>query len=106
MPKGRPKGSADLRKLLRVFHVLAKNPQGLWIREIARQAKVHPSTVSNYANSLLAPILEDICLEREEKPILRVIRLKEGILKRLQSGEKPEEILFSLELIKLTTRKK
>lgn len=44
---GRKKGP-DEDKVKKILEVLRKNPQGLWIREIARQAKLSTTTTHRY----------------------------------------------------------
>ncbi len=101
---GRPPGE-DLRKAARVIEVLREAPQGLWLREIAKRAGIHPTTVANYANSLLSPILDDVILGRDEKPILRVLKLKDEVLERIEKGEAIEDILNTLVMIKYRKQK-
>jgi len=95
----RPPGE-DLRKVARMIEVLIEAPEGLWLREIAKRAGIHPTTVANYANSLLSPILDDVILGKDEKPILRVLKLKDEVLERIGRGETIEEILKSLVMLK------
>ena len=90
--RGRPRG-ADMRKVLRVIHVLAREPQGLWLREISKRCGIHPTTVSNYANTILSPLLEDVSLGSDEKPILRVLKLKDWVFERLERGEDIRRII-------------
>ena len=44
---GRKKGP-DPRKIRLIKETLIKNPEGLWIREIARKTGLDDSTVSRY----------------------------------------------------------
>ena len=43
-----PKKGFDKDKINKIKAVLEKNPQGLWVREIARKAGLDKSTVSIY----------------------------------------------------------
>jgi hypothetical protein len=92
MKRGRPKG-VDMRKVLKVINVLVNEPQGLWLREISKRCNIHPTTISNYANTILSPLLEDVSLGKDEKPILRVLRLKNWVFERLEKGEDISKIL-------------
>ena len=42
--------SIDKDKIKKIKKILRKNPNGLWIREIARKAGLDKSTVSIYIN--------------------------------------------------------
>ncbi len=101
MPKadkpGRP-GGPDPKKAMLIIKILYENPEGLWLREIAKRAKIHPSTVSHYIDTVLAPLVEDTKLGRE-KPILRVIKLKPFIIDKLSRGESLSDTLRYLRLV-------
>ena len=79
---GRKKGF-DKRKITSIIGVLANNPEGLWLRRIAEETKLHPSTVTKYIDTLLKPLVEDVSLGGTGKPLLRVIKLKPFVLERL-----------------------
>ncbi len=101
--RGRPPGP-DRKKILIILKVLAEAPEGLWIREIARRSRLNPMTVSNYANTALRPFLEDISLG-DEKPILRVLRLKKWALEKIRSGATLSEIMRWSEIIRRVGKK-
>lgn len=75
--KGRPRGIV-INKLERMFDVLKKYPDGIWLRKLAILTKIHTSTVSRYID------LYDVYFEVNEirspagKNIIKVVRLKEG----------------------------
>jgi DNA-binding IclR family transcriptional regulator len=95
---GRKKGF-DKRKVTAIISVLANNPDGLWLRRIAQETKLHPSTVTKYIDTLLKPMVEDVSLGGSGKPLLRVIRLKSLVLERLQKGERLDQIMKVLKLM-------
>ncbi len=97
--KGRPSGY-NIQNILAITKVLIENPEGLWLRKIAKKANLHPNTVSNYLNTVLSPLVEDISLGDDEKPIIRVIRLKPSIYKKIQEGTNINELLKFSQIIK------
>lgn len=44
---------ADAKKLKSLLRVLESHPEGLWVRELAREAKLDKSTVSRYISKQL-----------------------------------------------------
>ena len=89
MAKRGRKPGLNPNKIKDILSVLANNPEGLWLRQIAVQTKMHPSTVSRYVESVLKPMTEEENLgsEDEKKPIIRVIRLKPYVIEQLQQGK-------------------
>ena len=69
-----PRTGPDEKRLKAIKHVLKKNPQGLWIREIARQSGISKSTVHFYINSYMAGEIEDVL--RGKGNFIRIVRLK------------------------------
>lgn len=90
--RGRPIG-VDQQKLATVVKILAENPDGIWLRKIAKKANLHPTTVGNYMDSVLSPLIEDVSLGSEQKPIIRVIKLKSSVMRRLDEGATLRQIL-------------
>lgn len=56
---GRRKGP-DEEKIKKILEVLKRNPQGLWIREIARQAKLSKTTVHRYLTEFMDNEIEEV----------------------------------------------
>lgn len=96
--KGRPKG-VSTEKIALIVSALYKNPEGLWLRELAKRTRLHPSTVSSYLKGVLKPVVIESMLGPEEAPILRVIRLKLVVSERLSKGEPLAEIVRSIRLL-------
>jgi len=95
---GRKKGF-DKKKIGAIINVLVKNPDGIWIRQIARYARIHHSTVTKYVDTVLKPLVEDVSLGSSGKPLLRVIRLKPFVIERLGEGKSIDQVLKILQLI-------
>ena len=55
-----------------IRYILRQNPQGLWVRELARLANMKKSTVSYYINTHMTAEIEDI----HNRSHLRLIKLK------------------------------
>lgn len=69
---GRRKGP-DVNKVTKITEVLKRNPQGLWIREIARQAKLTKSTTHRYVTEYMKNQVEGVL---EIKGLVKFVRLK------------------------------
>lgn len=50
MPQEKP---ADDKKLKALLRALREHPEGLWVRELAREARLDKSTVSRYLEKYL-----------------------------------------------------
>jgi DNA-binding IclR family transcriptional regulator len=83
----------DQKKVENIVKVLVKYPEGIWVRKIAEEAALHPSTVTKYLEGILSPLIEDVSLAGRERPILRIVRLKTFVVERLQEGKTIQEIL-------------
>ncbi len=70
---GRLKGP-DERKIKRILEVLRENPEGLWIRELARRSGLSKTTVHRYVTEFLGGHVEEAL--RVKESLLRVVRLK------------------------------
>jgi len=93
------KKSFDKEKIAKIIGLLANNPDGLWIRQIARELNLSPTTVTKYVDTLLKPMVEDVSLGGHGKPLLRVIRLKPFVIERLQEGKSIDQIMKILRLL-------
>ena len=95
-----PRLKNDPKKIVRIIQILARYPEGTWIRRIAREAKLHPTTVSRYLSGPLAALVEENTLGSPEgKPLLKVVRLKSTVLERLQQGSTIAQVLRYVGLI-------
>lgn len=70
---GRASGP-DFSKTERIRKVLAENPNGIWIRELARQADLPKSTVSLYLAKYMWNVVEDVF--PVESRWIRFVRLR------------------------------
>ena len=64
----------DPQKIKKIKQVMLKNPQGLWVREIARQAGLDKSTVSIYLNKHMKNEVEDVISVKGG--LIKIVRLK------------------------------
>lgn len=96
--RGRP-SKMDINKTSKIVAVLYKNPDGLWLREIAKRTGLHPSTINAYIERGLRPLLIDERIGTEEKTLLRIIRLKPIVIQRLDQGQRLSGILKYVKLI-------
>lgn len=95
---GRKKGF-DERKIAAIIGVLYSNPDGIWIRRIARETGIHHNTVSKYVDTALKPLVEDVSLAGANRSMLRVVRLKPFVVEKLAEGRNIQQILKILNLI-------
>jgi len=96
--RGRKKGY-DGKKIAAIVEVLFKNPDGVWLRRIAEETKLSPGTVSRYLDTILNPLIETTTLG-ENKPILRVIRLRPLAIEKIREGQDIGQIIKLLGLMK------
>ena len=101
MAKRGRKPGLDPNKIKDILIVLSENPEGLWLRQIAKQTSIHPSTVSKYIGSALKPMIEEQNLggNDEKKPIIRVIKLKPYVIEQLQQGKSVSSIYKIMKVI-------
>jgi len=95
---GRKRGF-DEEKIGHIVRVLANNPEGIWLRRISQETGLHPSTVTKYIEGPLAMLVEEASLGKEEKPLLRVIKLKPFALQKMEEGVGISEILRILRIM-------
>ena len=88
----------DKRKISLMIGFLYKNPDGAWIRQISKEVGISPTTVSKYASVILKPLIEETSLGNEEKPLMRVIKLKPFVIQKLDEGKSIGEILKLIEI--------
>lgn len=70
-----PKKGSDIQKIKKIREILGKNPQGLWIREIARKTGLDKSTVSIYLAKYMQDEIEDAFPDVKGE-LIKVVRLK------------------------------
>jgi len=68
-----PKKGFDEGKVKKIRSVLKNNPQGLWVREIARRAGLDKSTVSIYLSSYMREDVEVLSISG----LVKIYKLKE-----------------------------
>lgn len=56
----RRKKGPDQNKIKKISEVLKENPQGLWIREIARRANLSKSTTHRYITKYMDDQIEEV----------------------------------------------
>lgn len=95
---GRKKGF-DEKKILSIVRALLANPDGIWLRQIAKETQLSPATVAKYLDTVLKPLVEESSLGSTEKPLLRVVKLKAFVIERLQEGKTLADIMKILRLI-------
>ena|SRR3989338_1330334 len=97
--RGRPSGSSP-EKVRKIVQVLINNQDGVWIRQIAKQTSMHPTTVTKYIYGVLAPMIDIQELgSGGGKILLKVVRLKPLVIEKIEQGQKIGEILRFLELL-------
>lgn len=67
-----PKKGYDKEKMAKIKKVLENNPQGVWVREIARKAGLDKSTVSIYLAKYMKNEVEVISISN----LVKICKLK------------------------------
>lgn len=83
----------DEKKTASIVSVLARYPDGIWLRKLAEETGLNHATVAKYIERVLKPLVEDTSLGSSAKPLLRVIKLKPAVLEELQKGKDMKQIL-------------
>lgn len=80
MPKGRPEGPS-VEKLMKIISVLQAYPDGIYLRLLAKEAKMPFSTVHYYLEKYLEPFIDSRGYRRPDgKAIgIRMVSLKKDI---------------------------
>lgn len=68
------KPGPDLEKIKKIRQTLSKNPNGLWVREIARQANLNRTTVSIYLEKFMRNEIEEAFPVKGK--LIKVVRLR------------------------------
>lgn len=68
------KPGPDLEKIRKIKSVFKDNPEGLWVREIARKTGLDKSTVSIYLSNYMSSDVEEIFLVKGS--LIKIMRLK------------------------------
>lgn len=68
------KSGPDEIKIKTIRKVLMENPNGLWIREIARLSKLNKSTVSIYLSKYMKDEVEEVY--KVKGKLIKIVRLK------------------------------
>ena len=92
------KPGLDEQKVLTIVRVLLAHPDGVWLRQLAKDCGLSPSTVARYLETVLHPLVDDTSLGAG-KPLLRVVKLKPFVIERLEAGRKIADIMRVLRLV-------
>ncbi len=76
----------DKLKLEKFLNVLVKHPEGLWVRKIAKETHISPSTVEYYLQHILSGIIDNIGVKDNKDRYfgLRIIKLKPKIIESIK----------------------
>ena len=98
--RGRPPGP-DYRKIERILEALMRFPDGLWLRKLSHESRIPLSTVHYYIERVLNPFIESVGATDEDGHFfgVRVIKLKPGVLKKLNSGLTIRQLLKMNEIV-------
>ena len=87
----------NMKKLAKLVKVMYDNPDGLWIRQMARVSGLPVSTVHHYLQ-MLSPLTEETQLG--ERPLMRVVRFRPEIMKKLDQGMSVNELVRIIRILK------
>lgn len=84
----------DIAKIKQIMVVLMRNPDGVWLRRLASEAKVPLTTVHRYLEGPILPFIDNMGIKTDKGFFgVRVIKLKPGILKQLEQGLTIEKLI-------------
>lgn len=101
MPKrGRPAGP-DMDKIRRIINVLLNNPEGIWIRGLAKQTKLPLSTVHYYLENHLNDFITNIGAQDEEGKYfgVRLVKLKKGVKSHMENGTSLKKLMKTRQIL-------
>jgi hypothetical protein len=75
-------------RINKIISVLAANPDGIWLRQLASQTKIPPSSIHRYIEGELSDIVDSLGVKDDKGKYfgLRIIRLKPKIIEVIESG--------------------
>jgi hypothetical protein len=81
--------SSKLSGIMKVVNTLAKFPDGLWLRKLARESKTTLGTLERYLSNDLKDLIDNVGPVDEKGRYfgLRLIKLKPQILQLVQEGK-------------------
>lgn len=85
----------DINKAKDIIETLRKFPEGIWLRKLSRETSMPVSTVHYYIDNVLDSFVESRGAKDEEGNFfgIRLIKLRDGVNKQLDSGKSVEYIL-------------
>jgi len=91
----------DLERIETLVNTLRRYPEGIWLRKLSRESSVPPSTVHYYINEIIDSFVESRGAKDGEGNYfgIRLIKLKDGIEKQLNSGKPVEYLLRSRDIL-------
>ncbi len=93
----------DPQRIARILAILAKHPEGIWLRKLALEAGMTHATVGKYVDGPLAPVVEVTALG--EKPLLKVVRLKTTVFQKLEEGQSLDQVIRLMALLDKAVKK-
>ena len=93
--------TTNTKSITRIIEVLISYPKGIWLRRLAKEAKIPPSTLHYYLSHQLSQLTQSTGAKDEDGNYfgIRVIRIKSGVLRRLTRGERIEDIIKESKLL-------
>lgn len=95
MTKDNNQNGPDLEKVESLIDTLRRFPGGIWIRKLSRESSMPVSTVHYYIDNIIDSFVESKGAKDEEGNFfgIRLIKLRNGIKKQLDSGRSVEYLL-------------
>lgn len=85
----------DLNKVKTIINALREFPEGIWLRKLSREISMPVSTLHYYINNVINPFVKSEGARDEKGRFfgIRLIKLRNGIEKQLESGKSIEYLL-------------
>jgi predicted DNA-binding transcriptional regulator YafY len=75
-------------RINKIISLLAANPDGVWLRQLAVQTKIPPSSIHRYIENDLSDIVDSLGVKDDKGKYfgLRIIRIKPKIIEVIETG--------------------
>lgn len=85
----------NLNKVKTIIRTLRKFPEGIWLRKLSRESSMPVSTVHYYIDNVIDSFVESRGARDKDGKFfgIRLITLRDGIEKQLESGKSVEYLL-------------
>lgn len=101
MSQDKGPNNPDLDKVKTIINTLREFPEGIWLRKLSRESSIPVSTLHYYINNVISPFVESEGAKDKEGKFfgIRLIKLRDGIKKQIESGKSIEYLLRTKDIL-------